>query len=196
MLTGACARFISAIHNPAFAPADLVSGGGDAALKIWDWMAGTVKHEIGVWDAVEPYVKVRGGKRRRGEEGEEPHEGTRRGKGKKAKGKGKGKVKAGEDVAMEGQGAEASTSAEPQAEQGAVPDLGAPAVDAGEKVLVVHKIETVASEAGNYILFSAVGYAFVAFPLSILSLPSVVPQRCSCARTPTERRQQTFDRLI
>lgn len=169
-------RFVSALHNPAFAPADLVSGGGDPALRIWDWMAGTVRHEIGVWDAVEPYVKVRSAKRRRGEDGEEPHEGTRRGKGKKAKGKGKGKAKAGEDanlpVAMEGQSAEASTSAEPQAEQpSTVPDSGAPVVDAGEKVLVIHKIETVASEAGNYILFSAVGYVFVAFRSPILSHP-------------------------
>ncbi|KAF9461233.1 WD40-repeat-containing domain protein [Collybia nuda] len=147
-------KFVSAIHNPAFAPTELISGGGDAALKIWDWMTGTVKHEINIWDTVEPHIKVCGMKRRRGEDEEEPREGTRRGKGKKAKSKGKAKAKADQDQDIPVIGP--SASGEREAEQNPIPD-NTSVIDGAERVLVVHKIETVTSEAGHFIIFSAVG---------------------------------------
>ncbi|KAH9931875.1 uncharacterized protein B0H18DRAFT_952543 [Fomitopsis serialis] len=46
------AKFVSAIHIPAFAPGVLISGGGDPMLK--------------VWDGCPPYIKVKAPKRKRG----------------------------------------------------------------------------------------------------------------------------------
>ncbi|KAG6897821.1 hypothetical protein C0992_010625 [Termitomyces sp. T32_za158] len=144
-------KFVSTIHNPAFAPAELVSGGGDPMLKIWDWMTGAVKHEIPVWDTVEPYIRVRSSKRKRWADSEDAPEVRRRGRGKKTKGK--GKAKAGEE-------AEAADAGEAPVNETLD---NAPAASVGnpvnleekaEKVLVIHKIETTASRR---IIFSVVG---------------------------------------
>ncbi|KAG5650540.1 hypothetical protein H0H81_011869 [Sphagnurus paluster] len=142
--------FVSAIHSPTFAPSELVSGGGDPVLKIWHWMTGTVKHEISVWEAVEPYIRVRCPKRRRGEDEEDAPEAKRKGRGKKAKGKGKGKVQGGEETVEDLQ------------EGGTVTELPGPApmdtqggeVEKKDKVLVIRKIDTLPS---RYLVFSAVG---------------------------------------
>lgn len=67
----------------------------------------------------------------------EPEEARRKGRGKKAKGKGKEKEK------------ETDTAAEPEPE---------PAQAPAEKVLVVHKIDTLAAPDGtSHTIFSAVG---------------------------------------
>jgi tRNA (guanine-N(7)-)-methyltransferase subunit TRM82 len=58
-------RFVSAIHIPDFAQDTLISGGGDEVIKLWDWMAGTVKHEVSVLDFIRPFVKVKAPRRRR-----------------------------------------------------------------------------------------------------------------------------------
>ncbi|KAG6826553.1 hypothetical protein H0H92_015328 [Tricholoma furcatifolium] len=162
-------KFVSAIHNPPFAPADLVSGGGDPALKVWDWMSGTAKYEIPVWDAVEPFIRVRSPKRKRGEEGGEAGEAKRKGRGKKAKGRGKGKGKEkakAEDEAGEEEEKDEAEEVEAEAEAAAevqdevvAPDtpVGAGNVaeeDKGDKILVIRKIETTPS---RHVLFSAVG---------------------------------------
>ncbi|RDB23684.1 tRNA (guanine-N(7)-)-methyltransferase non-catalytic subunit TRM82 [Hypsizygus marmoreus] len=152
-------KFVSAIHNPSFSPGDLISGGGDPVLKIWDWMTGKVKHEIEIWETVEPYVKVRGSRRRRGgEDGEEGNEGKRRGKGKKSKGKGKGKAKT--EVDKETKEAEAVEETEDvvnDAEGSAAPEHSTDSDGDAEKVLVVRKIDTVTSGDSRYIVFNAVG---------------------------------------
>lgn len=43
---------------PPFDPSSLVSGGGDPALNIWDWMNGTLKYQLPVADTVRPFLKV------------------------------------------------------------------------------------------------------------------------------------------
>ncbi|KAF8074939.1 quinon protein alcohol dehydrogenase-like superfamily [Lyophyllum atratum] len=142
-------KFVSAIHNPAFAPSDLVSGGGDPALKIWDWMTGVVKHEVSVGDTVEPYIRVRTPKRRRGEDGEDGPETRRKGRGKKAKGKGKAKAES--EVAE----AEIAEVAEDASGATGVEETPLPgAEDNAEKVLVIRKIDSVSS---RHLVFSAVG---------------------------------------
>ncbi|KAG6853880.1 hypothetical protein C0991_000345, partial [Blastosporella zonata] len=144
-------KFVSAIHNPAFAPAELVSGGGDPALKIWDWMTGTVKHDIPVWDAVEPYIRVRNTKRKRGDDGEDAPETKRKGRGKKAKGKGKAKA---EQDPADGEETLVTETPENVADTSAAPTTSNVAGTEGEKVLVIRKIETTTS---RHIIFSAVG---------------------------------------
>ncbi|KAG6908959.1 hypothetical protein DXG01_002565 [Tephrocybe rancida] len=145
-------KFVSAIHNPAFAPADLVSGGGDLTLKIWDWMAGTVKHEIPVWDVVEPYIRVSSSKRKRGDDGEDVSGAKRKGRGKKARGKGKAKA---ESEAPEGEETPVAEAPEDvAAASGATTGETAGTEEKVDKVLVIHKIETTNSRR---IIFSAVG---------------------------------------
>ncbi|KNZ74606.1 tRNA (guanine-N(7)-)-methyltransferase subunit TRM82 [Termitomyces sp. J132] len=142
-------KFVSAIHNPAFAPAELVSGGGDPMLKIWDWMTGLVKHEIPVWETVEPYIRIRSSKRKRGADSEDGSEVRRKGRGKKAKGKGKAKAEAEADDVVETPVIETSENA---LASNTGDSVGVE--DKVEKVLVIHKIETTAS---RNIIFSAVG---------------------------------------
>jgi hypothetical protein len=140
-------RFVSAIHIPRSDPASLISGGGDPMLKIWDWMTGVLKHEVEVLDAVEPFMAVRALKKKRGygdldDEGEIP-EGARikRKKGNR-KGKGKEKAKEQDDDADEGE------REDEDKEEDSKP----------EKVLVVKKIDTLSSDSGPQVVFSAVGY--------------------------------------
>ncbi|KAG5647492.1 hypothetical protein DXG03_009429 [Asterophora parasitica] len=163
-------KFVSAIHNPSFAPSELVSGGGDPALKIWDWMTGAVKHEIQLWDAVEPYIRVSAPKRRRGDDDDEAPEAKRKGRGKKAKGKGKAKgaqagaAKAGDDEPAE-EAKEEVVAAAPAVKNGPTMELD----ERVEKVLVIQKIDSAPS---RQILFSAVG----ATALFVAPYPSDSPE--------------------
>ncbi|KAE9392325.1 WD40 repeat-like protein [Gymnopus androsaceus JB14] len=52
-------QFVSAIHIPSAHPDALISGGGDAELKIWDWFSGKHKFDILILDSVKPYIKVK-----------------------------------------------------------------------------------------------------------------------------------------
>ena len=142
-------RFVSAIHIPKSDPESLISGGGDPMLKIWDWMTGVLKHEVVVLDAVKPFIAVRALKKKRGyygdldDDGEIP-EGARK---KRKKGKGKGKEKAKEkDNADDDEG-----EVEEEVEEDSKP----------EKVLVIHKIDTLPSDSGPQVIFSAVGYVLL-----------------------------------
>ncbi|KAK2463593.1 hypothetical protein APHAL10511_004344 [Amanita phalloides] len=51
-------KYVSAIHVPPYSPSTLVSGGGDPVLKVWDWMSGAIQFELGILDAVRPFVVV------------------------------------------------------------------------------------------------------------------------------------------
>ncbi|TFK39886.1 WD40-repeat-containing domain protein [Crucibulum laeve] len=149
-------KFVSAIHIPHLDPSMLISGGGDPVLKIWDWMAGDLKHEVNVLDTIDPYMAVRALKRKRGE-GEEGEEGE----GKKRK-KGKGKDKAKEETPDTGtpvaEGSEAA--AEEKTEEAAKGEPSEP-----EKILVIHKIDSLDAEGCLWIVFSAVGTtALFTFP--------------------------------
>lgn len=50
---------MSAIHFPSDQPDILISGGGDAELKLWDWLSGKHKVDISILDSVKPYIKVK-----------------------------------------------------------------------------------------------------------------------------------------
>lgn len=122
-------------------------------LKVWDWMTGTLKYEVPVLESIEPFVGVKATKRKRGlpeddGEGGELPEGTkvRRKKGKK----GKGKEREGTE---EGDGDEKA-----DVEEEAKP----------EKVLVIHLIESVQTELGLYVVFSAVGFVHLILSLCLL----------------------------
>ena len=143
-------RFVSAVHIPKSDPTSLISGGGDPVLKIWDWMTGVLKHEVAVLDAVEPFMAVRALKRKRGsgdlDDGEDISEGARI-KRKKGHRKGKGKEKA-KEKDKEADGDDGDGDADEDKEEAPRP----------EKVLVIHKIDTLLSDSGPHVIFSAVGY--------------------------------------
>ncbi|TFY83186.1 hypothetical protein EWM64_g822 [Hericium alpestre] len=88
-------KFVSAVHIPSFAPETLISGGGDPALKIWDWKSGHLLREIPVIDAVMPFIAVRVKKRKWRDEEEEDGE-EKKPRGQKGRGKNKGKQKSAE----------------------------------------------------------------------------------------------------
>ncbi|KAJ3798914.1 WD40 repeat-like protein, partial [Lentinula aff. detonsa] len=52
-------QFVSAVHIPSDRPGTLISGGGDAELKIWDWRSGKHEMDIPILDSVKPYIKVK-----------------------------------------------------------------------------------------------------------------------------------------
>jgi tRNA (guanine-N(7)-)-methyltransferase subunit TRM82 len=189
-------RFVSAVHIPSFAPSTLLSGGGDPNLKLWDWMSGEHLADIPVLQAVEPFIAVRPPKGRvsqseedgddDGDTGEK--DAKRKGKGKRGKAKGKGKASAedesetnvvqveavedAEDVTMREVTAETATDKAAGEETGNI--MAGP--EEGPLVLVIRRIASAnVPSQGNFILFSAVGYACylysLCFLLSIISLP-------------------------
>ncbi|KAJ3822982.1 WD40-repeat-containing domain protein [Lentinula raphanica] len=52
-------QFVSAIHIPSDRPDTLISGGGDAELKVWNWLTGKQKLDIPILDSVKPYILVK-----------------------------------------------------------------------------------------------------------------------------------------
>lgn len=148
-------RFVSAIHVPDFSPTELVSGGGDPMLKIWDWMTGKVRREIPVLHAVEPFIKVKAPKRtpRRFEEGGEDNgDDTTKKKGRKGRNRAKQQAKT--------DSAEGSTSGSAPVEPSevAVP-LEASGSGGGDTILIIQRIASLASDMGEsrHLVFSAVG---------------------------------------
>ncbi|THG97223.1 hypothetical protein EW026_g4740 [Hermanssonia centrifuga] len=101
-------KFVSAIHVPSFAPSQLVTGGGDPVLKLWDWMS-------------EPFIVVKAPISRYGrsddDDGDDGEQEKvekigrrgRKGRGKKAKGKGKNEG-VGEEAMQEQEQGEAGQS--------------------------------------------------------------------------------------
>jgi len=125
-------------------------------------MTGNVKHEINVLDAIQPYMKVRSRKPKKGDDVDDKTEAGRR-KGRKSKGKGKATQGGAEEADAESGGKEELShidtfdSTQRVSEDADQQGLG----ERGEFVLVVHKIDTVASGTRNYIVFNAVGYVLV-----------------------------------
>jgi tRNA (guanine-N(7)-)-methyltransferase subunit TRM82 len=166
-------RFVSAIHIPPFSPSSLISGGGDPMLKIWDWMSGKVLHEIVIFDTVKPFIKVKAPTRKQGGDDREDEEASqRRNKGKHKQEKREAKVKnmtglptpMVEDIEMvppsiipgpEPTEMDARIEGESEIFSGSQTDAA---------VLVVNKIETVASKQIRYILFSAIGSVLFCIP--------------------------------
>ncbi|TFY70132.1 hypothetical protein EVG20_g2871 [Dentipellis fragilis] len=157
-------KFVSAIHTPTFAPDILVSGGGDPALKVWDWKNGRLVYEIPVVDAVKPFIRVRV-KKRKWREDDDDGEGAAEGKGDKKprgkKGRGKKQQKADEKGARSGDAEETPE---------ATPDVDTPMQEpeqseAGreestalsEPVFVLRRLASVAAAGQKLLVFSAVG---------------------------------------
>ncbi|KAH9987759.1 hypothetical protein BJV74DRAFT_840961 [Russula compacta] len=61
-------RFISAIHIPRDPAAHdlLISGGGDAVLKVWKWHTGRPLYDVAIEGAVRPFITVRRARPKRG----------------------------------------------------------------------------------------------------------------------------------
>jgi tRNA (guanine-N(7)-)-methyltransferase subunit TRM82 len=145
-LMSPCARYVSAIHLPIFAPAILISGGGDLDLKVWDWMTGRLKRNISVFTAVEPFIRVKAQTRKHGSQDDgDKGEGATKGKGRR-KNKGKGKR-------------HTTSSQEPEdsSVQPAEDSTRTSAAGATETVFVVHRIGSFVSRSENHVVFSAVG---------------------------------------
>ncbi|KAF8967637.1 WD40-repeat-containing domain protein [Flammula alnicola] len=149
-------KFVSAIHIPKSDHFSLISGGGDPMLKIWDWMTGTVTHELPVLANIEPFIAVRASKRKRGGEDDDDEaipEGTSKLKPKRKKGRKEKEVEQAGDGGSEGAGTPAADAPENKEEE------------KPEKVLVIHQIESIDSDTGPHIIFSAIGTtALFAFP--------------------------------
>ena len=175
-----CRRFVSALHIPSFQESTLISGGGDPVLKVWDWISGKLIADIHIFDVVEPFIRVKAPKRKRGwndedgeaDEGEggdvQKGKGKGKGKGRRARGKVKGKAKesaeAEKDRDQDGSGHPEEQGDEPVAEADAgacEEEKGQDAAPASEDtvvVFVVHKIRSVdRGEHGRFIVFSVVG---------------------------------------
>ncbi|KAJ7091519.1 WD40 repeat-like protein [Mycena belliarum] len=150
-------KFVSALHLPPFAPALLVSGGGDPTLKVWDWIRGACVREVSVQPAVAPFIKVMPPERtpRRfeddgGADGEERSEGPKKRKrGRKQKMKERQRKAAAD--------AEGSEPAEPEADADAVEAADASEIAEPEPVFALRRIESLPSDAGGHLIFSAVG---------------------------------------
>ena len=156
-------RFVSALHVPAFDHSLLVSGGGDPVLKVWDWMTGKEKYNIPIQEAVEPFIVVKGKKRRWIEEDEMGDENStvrvkKRNRKRKNKGKSKQEQVSKQDVDMEDTGDDVGSTTPAIAEnpQGDVTrDSIRPEVE--ETVLAIHKIDSFETPHGKHLVFSAVG---------------------------------------
>jgi len=129
-------------------------------LKVWDWVTGEVKHDIPIQEVVEPFIVVKGKKRRWLDEteigGENP---TVRARKKGRKGKSRAKEVSEQDADMEE--AEDDDTPAPAIVEGA-PEGGPeesirPEVE--EFVLAIHKIDSFETPQGKHIVFSAIGYA-------------------------------------
>ncbi|KAA1469145.1 WD40 repeat-like protein [Dentipellis sp. KUC8613] len=172
-------KFVSAIHIPTFAPDFLVSGGGDPALKVWDWKNGKLVYEIPVIDAVNPFIKVRV-KKRKWREDDDDGEGGAEGKGDKKprgkRGRGKKQQKAEEKGAENGDAEETPEATpdvdtpmqEPEQSEGTGREESV-ALDArssetpgaaeppSEPVFVLRRLASVEAAGQRLLVFSAVG---------------------------------------
>lgn len=120
-------------------------------LKIWDWATGVIKNSLPVLDAIEPFIVIRASKKKRGEDDDEgsPEGAGKKGKGQRRKENKKNANLKSAELANEEPSSSATVSAAPEKpEEESKP----------EKVLVVHRIESIDSDSGPYIIFSAVGY--------------------------------------
>ncbi|KAJ7491900.1 WD40 repeat-like protein [Mycena latifolia] len=151
-------KFVSALHLPPFAPEALVSGGGDAMLKVWDWRRGKLTREIPVLPAVAPFFKVKPSRRmpRRFEDdgGADAEEGGKK-RSRKEKARAKQRRKEGSAAAETPERAE-SLDADAEAAGALEPDAAA---EPPESVLALRRIDSLQpdpSEPGC-LIFSAVG---------------------------------------
>ncbi|OCB91735.1 hypothetical protein A7U60_g992 [Sanghuangporus baumii] len=165
-------KFVSALHRPSWDHSVLVSGGGDPDLKIWNWMEGKLLHEIPIYEAAMPFVKVVRKKSGRSEDGSdvEGREGASRAasggrrRGRKKR-KGKEEVEldtdSGEEIGNEGNADEMQVDERDAAQASA--SNGIPGSRTKQEpsepspLLAVQKIETFESSPHRFIIFSTHG---------------------------------------
>ena len=141
-------------------------------LKVWDWMTGKEKHNIPIREAVEPFIVIKGKKRRWFEEEEMGDENSTvrvRKKGRKGKGKGKAKEVLAQYEGMEGIGDDDSPTP-PVAQdtlEGGPQESSRPEVE--ELVLAIHRIDSFETPGGKYLVFSAVGCVLCFYHLYTVS---------------------------
>lgn len=147
-------------------PSSLISGGGDPVVKVWDWMSGTLRWEVSVWERVEPFVSVdhvgrKGGEGEGESEGGERSENSQKKRGRKQDKKGKSKAKSkGKEDEVKADEVASENRDEVSVSLGDTPQ--------SSKVLVIQQIESISTaHSGTYILFSAVG--FVSRPFASLT---------------------------
>ncbi|KAL5537175.1 TRM82 [Sanghuangporus sanghuang] len=165
-------KFVSALHRPSWDHSVLVSGGGDPDLKIWNWMEGKLLHEIPIYEAAMPFVKVVRKKSGRSEDGSdvEGREGASRAasggrrRGRKKR-KGKEEVEldtdSGEEIGNEGNADEMQVderdAAQASASNGIPGSRTKQEPSEPSRLLAVQKIETVESSPHRFIIFSTHG---------------------------------------
>lgn len=142
-------RFVSAIHIPEFSPSTLISGGGDPGLKVWDWMTGVWQGDIPILDAVLPYIRVRPQKKNELDE-----DGERKPNKRRRKKEQKNKAQASDD---EGEGEKPADNTAPDAPAPEEPFT-----------LAIHKIASLTINDNRYLIFSAIGFAFLVNTMSLL----------------------------
>jgi tRNA (guanine-N(7)-)-methyltransferase subunit TRM82 len=84
-------RFVSALYITPTEPTLLISGGGDAELKVWNWMKGSLRWELRVWEVVERFLVVKAVMKSGWGEQRGDGDGKTGKRKRKRKGKGKGK---------------------------------------------------------------------------------------------------------
>jgi len=120
-------------------------------------MTGEEKHDIPIQEAINPFIVVKGKKRRWFEETEMGDENStvRTKKGRKGKGKGKAKEASEQDEDMEGVGGTLVPAISENTPEGGPQESIRPEVE--ELVLAIHKIDSFETAWGKYLVFSAVG---------------------------------------
>jgi len=161
-------------------------------LKVWDWKTGKEKHDIPIQEAVEPFIVVKGKKRRwldETEMGDEHSTARVRKKGRKGKSKGKSKEVPEQDVDMEevgDDGPPAPAIIENAPEDGHADNIR-PEVE--EVVLAIHKVDSFETSRGKHLVFNAIGYAPYPSPPSRAPLTSCLKLYISvCLQFPFTRR--------
>ena len=137
-------------------------------------MTGEEKHDIPIQETVNPFIVVKGKKRRWFEETEmgDKNSTVRTKKSRKGKGKGKAKEVPEQEGDMEGpdDGGTPVPAIEENTPEGGPQESIRPEVE--ELVLAIHKIDSFETVRGKHLVFSAVGYVLHPFPMSLAPLTS------------------------
>ena len=139
-------------------------------------MTGKAKYDIPIQEAVDPFIVIKGKKRRWFEEAEMGDESSTvrvRKKGRKGKKKGKAKEVPEQDADMEEAGDDGTpvpAIVENTPEDGPQESIR-PEVE--ELILAIHKIDSFETPRGNHLVFSAIGYVLCppSFCLVLRSCP-------------------------
>ncbi|KAG7443551.1 WD40 repeat-like protein [Guyanagaster necrorhizus] len=146
-------KFVSALHVPKYDPSVLISGGGDAELKVWDWLSGQWKCDIPIWNSVKDYIMVKTKpyqKGRKPDDDDDKRQSPELNKRRKKSGRSRAGDKEAEVVDMDVDASQVNGEAQILEEE-------APTVAEEATVLVVQKIDSIAWGDKTYVLFGIVG---------------------------------------